>query len=471
MRSPVTAGCLAVSGFGGHHLSFMVSCRSWSPRKQSVKPRPSRLNLICLPILTVVVVWWRSSRQLYTSQLVRQWFCRSCCSLSPRTVQFLRNGAVRVTFKSSLDCSRVLSSGISFRDVPLPVVSADTRSRLVYLRDCPAEVPDDVVKQFFSTFGEVHSISRSCHQAFPDVHDGNRVIKITLTKDVPGVVSVHGNECRMWYRRQPASLAICRKLGHRSRSCPLNGLCRRCRRPGHHARECTNAWSSAAGPAPFRGSAANPSRPASASAAAPADPVVPPYRPASSDAVPSDPVDASAVQDDEMTDEEYVPSMDVDSDPASMNAVAASGDDEVVLTALPPTSSSSPRRRCKRRRRAVSSAVPCVLVDMDTSEVEVPGHKQFKTFLGVWDDVVSWEELRAKKPRYRVTVTPPEPSPPPPSPSPSLSASLPTPVPPASPIPSTFSSNGSVVDSVPTPTPGRPRAAPPYHFNRPQRGW
>ena len=133
-----------------------------------------------------------------------------------------------------------------------------------------------------------------------------------------------------------------------------------------------------------------------------------------------------------------------------MDAMAASGDDEVVLTASPPTSSSSPRRRRKRRRRTVSSAVPCVLVDMDTSEVEVPGHKQLKTFRGVWDDAVSWEELRARKPRYRVTVTLPEPSPPPPSPSQSISASCPTPVPPVSPVPSTFSSNGSVVDSVPT---------------------
>ena len=74
---------------------------------------------------------------------------------------------------------------------------------------------------------------------------------------------------------------------------------------------------------------------------------------------------------------------------------------------------------------------------MDTSEVEVSVHKQFKTFRGVWEDVVSWEELRARKSRYRVVVTPPEPSSTPtPSPSPSLSVTLPTPVPPVSPVPS-----------------------------------
>ena len=393
------------------------------------------------------------------------------------TVQFLRNGAVRITFKSRLDCDRIVSSGIRFRDVPLRVVSADTRSRVVHLRDCPAEVPDDIVKRFFSSFGEVHSVSRSCHQAFPNLFDGNRVIKITLTKDVPGIVSIHGRECRVWYRRQPAFCAICKKLGHRSKSCPLNGLCRRCRRPGHHARECTNAWIPAAGTAPAsRVSAANAPGPAPASAAASADAVVPPHRPASVEvttpaAEPPVPSGAPAVDETEMADEDYVPSSDADSDPSSMDAEAASGDDEVVLAASSGSASGSPRRRRKRRRRTVSSAVPCVLVDMDTSEVEVPGHKQFKTFRGVWEDVVSWEELRSRKPRYRV-VTPREPSSTPaPPPSQPLSASSPTPVPPVSPVPSTFSLDGSVVDSVPTPSPTPGRRRGPYASNKPSSYW
>ena len=75
------------------------------------------------------------------------------------TVQFLWNGAVRITFKTSLDCDPVVSSGIHFRDVPLRVVSVDSKSRLVHLHDCPAKVPDDMVKRFFSSFGEVHSVS------------------------------------------------------------------------------------------------------------------------------------------------------------------------------------------------------------------------------------------------------------------------------------------------------------------------
>ena len=35
----------------------------------------------------------------------------------------------------------------------------DSGHRLVYLHDCPVEVPDSTVKNFFSSYGEVHAIS------------------------------------------------------------------------------------------------------------------------------------------------------------------------------------------------------------------------------------------------------------------------------------------------------------------------
>ena len=79
------------------------------------------------------------------------------------TAQFLRNGAVRLTFKTSADCERVLASGIRYGDAPLRLAPAGTQSRIVYLRDCPSEVPDVVVRQFFTSFGEVHSVT---HRAF-----------------------------------------------------------------------------------------------------------------------------------------------------------------------------------------------------------------------------------------------------------------------------------------------------------------
>ena len=113
-------------------------------------------------------------------------------------VQFLQNGAVRVTFKTRLECERVMSAGIRFRGNPLRVVSADARSRIIHLRDCPVKVPDDVVRRFFASFGEVHVVSRGCHQAFPELRDGNRTVRMTISKDVPGLVTIAGFECRVW---------------------------------------------------------------------------------------------------------------------------------------------------------------------------------------------------------------------------------------------------------------------------------
>ena len=144
----------------------------------------------------------------------------------------------------------------------------------------------------------MHSVTRSCHDGFPSLYDGNRVVNMTLTKDVPALVRVAGFDCRVWYRRQPAFCSICKRSGHRSKSCPLDGLCRRCRQPGHVAKECRNTW----GSAPRSSS----SPPAAASAAVPD--TVPAAAASTSDAVLTSDVRSSAADDDdEGSDMEFVP--------------------------------------------------------------------------------------------------------------------------------------------------------------------
>lgn len=81
-------------------------------------------------------------------------------------VQFLRNGAVHLTFKSTADCDHIVPSGIFYGDTSLRVVSVDARSKLTNLCDCPCEVPDSAVSGFFATYGEVHSIICR-HEDFP----------------------------------------------------------------------------------------------------------------------------------------------------------------------------------------------------------------------------------------------------------------------------------------------------------------
>ena len=155
-------------------------------------------------------------------------------------IQFVPNGIVRVTFKESAQCDAALARGVSFRGSYLRVAPVDARTRLVYLRDLPAEVPDEPVKVFLRKFGVLHSLSSQFHPGLPGVMNGTRVAKVTLVKDLPSSVHIAGFDARLWYQGQPQSCPVCRQFGHRVRDCPLNGLCRRCRQPGHMARECSS---------------------------------------------------------------------------------------------------------------------------------------------------------------------------------------------------------------------------------------
>ena len=164
-------------------------------------------------------------------------------------IQFLHHGAVRLTFRDAASCDRVRSEGLLYDGHHVRLSPVDQRSKLVYVRDLPCEVPDDVVRAALRPFGEVHSITRSEHRRFPGLFDGSLVVKMSLVKDIPSFFSVAGYDCRTWYRRQPQWCPVCRAAGHRARECPLNGVCRRCRQPGHVARECQRAWG---GPTPGR---------------------------------------------------------------------------------------------------------------------------------------------------------------------------------------------------------------------------
>ena len=155
-------------------------------------------------------------------------------------IQFVPNGVVRVTFKETAQCDAALAGGVSFRGAALRVTPVDARTRLVYLRDLPVEVPDEPVRAFLRKFGVLHSLSPQFHPGWPDVKNGTRVAKVTLVKDLPSSVRTAGFDARLWYQGQPQSCPVCRQFGHRVRNCPLNGLCRRCHQPGHMARECSS---------------------------------------------------------------------------------------------------------------------------------------------------------------------------------------------------------------------------------------
>ena len=85
-------------------------------------------------------------------------------------------------------------------------------------------------------------MERSVTENFPNLCNGNRVLKMILNEELPYFLSVCGCQCRVWYRGQPIQCFVCRELGHRAQACPLSGWCRHCHQVGHMARECARAW-------------------------------------------------------------------------------------------------------------------------------------------------------------------------------------------------------------------------------------
>ena len=113
---------------------------------------------------------------------------------------------------------------------------------MLFIRDLPYKVSSDDLMDFFSSYGEVLTAERSVAAKYPDLCNGNRIIKMVLDEDLPYFLSVCGCQCRVWYRGPSIQCFVCRELGHRAQSCPLSGRCRYCHQVGHMARDCAQAW-------------------------------------------------------------------------------------------------------------------------------------------------------------------------------------------------------------------------------------
>ena len=186
---------------------------------------------------------------------------------------------------------------------------------------------------------------------------------------------------------------ICRKPGHRVKQCPDQGKCRRCHQPGHVARQCSRAWG-AASAAPSGSSArseATPPSPAPVPAVRSAEPLI----------------------------------VEMESCSESESSLVA-GDLEVAASA-PPGPVSPRRTRSKGKARS-----PKPLEDRDCQVAgehhsapapeqgmsppamalspEGPDTHLLHSHREVWEDKLSWEEIRAMKCSSRVVESSQEPS-------------------------------------------------------------
>ena len=270
-------------------------------------------------------------------------------------IQFMPNGYVRITFTSMEARSEALLSGIFCDSLRLRVFEAQPAVFNVYIHHLPFEVSDRALEEVFCDYGVIHNVTE---QTYPDssIFNGTRIVKMSITSPIPANLRVLRFPCRVFYKNQPMSCYICKK-SHRAAECPLRDVCRRCRLPGHFARDCTN----------------DPAASPSAHAAPPPAPAAPPPALAAPPSAPVAPSSAPVPSDDDPDDPDYIP------DEAEMSSVASdwvdeelpSGDEEVASQAssvpssrLSPSSvpgSPAAKSACVRGRRPRFKPKPIVV--------------------------------------------------------------------------------------------------------------
>ena len=264
-------------------------------------------------------------------------------------IQFMPNGYVRVTFTSMEARSEALLSGIFYDCLRLRVFEAQPAVFNVYVH-LPFEVSDRALEEVLCDYGVIHNATE---QTYPDspIFNGTRIVKMTITSPIPVNLRVLRFPCRVFYKDQSMSCYICKK-SHRAAECPLRDVCRRCRQPGHFAKDCTNV------PVPA------PAAPPSAPAAPPPVPAAPPPVPAAPSSVPEvnppscPAVDPVHIDDD---DPDYSPPAEAEMSSASSKWTddeLTSADEEVAFicaffspSSLQCASSPAPKSARVRRRR------------------------------------------------------------------------------------------------------------------------
>jgi len=139
-------------------------------------------------------------------------------SVSPRMarkkiscIQFLHGGRVRVTVRELAFWEELLSNDFVFEGRKIPVTPAGVHTTTVYVSDLPVELSDESVKSALSVYGDIYSIRHACSTEYPELHNGNHRLLMSISTPIPSSFNVLGFVCHTWYSGQPVRCSICKE--------------------------------------------------------------------------------------------------------------------------------------------------------------------------------------------------------------------------------------------------------------------
>ena len=158
-----------------------------------------------------------------------------------KCIQRFRTGMVKVTFASKNACDLFLSQSA----IPSPqrrfVFSrlAGNSSLFVTIRDAPWKFPDKLITDHLEQYGTVISHRQAYNQSLlpEEVHDGRRVLRMVLRRDIPSFIKFGPLLGHVYYPGQPKVCWKCSSADHIGRDCSSQyGF--NCDKSGHLASAC-----------------------------------------------------------------------------------------------------------------------------------------------------------------------------------------------------------------------------------------
>ena len=136
------------------------------------------------------------------------------------------------------------------------VFIGDCENRLVLVKiyEAPNEMPDTVLIDRLSCYGQVLSFRRDI--VAQGIFNGVRTARMRLTSHIPSLIHIAGDSLRIWYPSQPKTCRNCgsedhmvkdcnstrcfncEKSGHAKTDCPEGPLCSVCLSPDHVLIDC-----------------------------------------------------------------------------------------------------------------------------------------------------------------------------------------------------------------------------------------